>query len=72
MSLSAYAVNGLVAISSQERNRQILDRVQPIDVTADDAAYVVLAESYGCALLTADRRRAATPGPTCTVTVLRD
>jgi len=35
------------------------------NVTPYDAAYVALAESLGCALLTADRRLADAPGPQC-------
>ncbi len=37
------------------------------NVTAYDACYVALAESLGCALLTADARLANAPGPTCTI-----
>ncbi len=40
------------------------------NVTAYDACYVALAESLGCALLTADARLANAPGPTCTVEYL--
>jgi predicted nucleic acid-binding protein len=40
------------------------------NVSADDAVYVALAEFLECALLTADRRLAAAPGPRCTFTVL--
>lgn len=42
------------------------------NVTAYDATYVVLAESYGCALLTADRRLATASGPRCPMTVVRE
>jgi predicted nucleic acid-binding protein len=40
------------------------------NVTAGDAAYVALAESLGCALVTGDRRLAGTPGIRCAVTVV--
>ena len=40
-------------------------------VTVYDAVYVALAESLGCALLTADARLAAAPGPRCKIQVLR-
>jgi predicted nucleic acid-binding protein len=50
-----------------------LDRVWELrdNVTAHDAAYVVVAESLGCPLLTADRRLANAPGVRCTITVVR-
>ena len=41
------------------------------NVTAYDSAYVVLAETLGCELLTADRRLASATGPRCTIRVLR-
>jgi predicted nucleic acid-binding protein len=41
------------------------------NLTACDATYVALAESIGCDLLTADRRLAAAPGPTCPIVVVR-
>jgi predicted nucleic acid-binding protein len=41
------------------------------DVTANDAAYVALAEELGCELLTADQRLASAPGPRCVIRVLR-
>jgi predicted nucleic acid-binding protein len=41
-------------------------------VTAYDAVYVALAESLGCALVTADARLAAAHGPRCAVVVVRD
>ena len=41
------------------------------NLTAYDATYVALAESIGCELLTADRRLAAAPGPTCPMVVVR-
>ena len=40
-------------------------------VTVYDALYVALAESLGCALLTADARLAQAPGPRCEIRVLR-
>ena len=42
------------------------------NVTAYDATYVALAETLGCALLTADRRLAHAPGPACPITVVPD
>lgn len=39
-------------------------------VTAYDATYVALAESLGCALVTADGRLARAPGPRCAITVV--
>jgi predicted nucleic acid-binding protein len=41
------------------------------NVTAYDAAYVALAESLRCPLVTGDARLAAAPGPTCSMTVVR-
>lgn len=41
------------------------------NITPYDAAYVVLAESLGYALLTADARLARAPGIRCTVELLR-
>lgn len=41
------------------------------NLTAYDATYVALAEALGCELLTADRRLAAAPGPTCPIVVVR-
>ena len=41
------------------------------NVSAYDAAYVALAEQLECALITADRRLAAAPGPRCEITVVR-
>ena len=40
------------------------------NVTAYDATYVALAEALGCALVTADARLAAAPGPRCPITVV--
>ena len=40
-------------------------------VTVYDAIYVALAESLGCALLTADVRTAQASGPRCQIQVLR-
>lgn len=39
-------------------------------LTVYDAAYVVLAEVMGVALLTADRRLASAPGPRCAIEVI--
>lgn len=41
------------------------------NVSAYDACYVALAEALGCALMTADGRLAAAPGPSCAVVVVR-
>jgi predicted nucleic acid-binding protein len=41
------------------------------NVTAHDSAYVALAETLGCELLTADRRLAGATGPRCAIRVLR-
>lgn len=41
------------------------------NLTAYDATYVALAETIGCELLTADRRLASSPGPTCPIVVVR-
>jgi predicted nucleic acid-binding protein len=41
------------------------------NVTPYDAAYIGLAEALGCALLTADPRLAAAPGPPCQVLLIR-
>jgi len=38
--------------------------------SAYDAAYIALAETLGCELLTADRRLAFAPGPRCPVRLL--
>lgn len=40
------------------------------NVTPYDAAYIGLAESLGCALLTADARLATAPGPRCEMWIL--
>jgi predicted nucleic acid-binding protein len=40
-------------------------------VTACDAAYVALAETLGCELLTGDERLAKSTGPRCPIRVLR-
>ena len=41
------------------------------NLTAYDAAYVALAESVGCQLVTADHRLAGAPGPRCPIVVVR-
>lgn len=41
------------------------------NVTVYDAAYVALAETLGCELLTADQRLANASGPRCTIRVLQ-
>ena len=41
------------------------------NVAAYDCAYVALAETLGCELLTADRRLASATGPRCAIRVLR-
>jgi predicted nucleic acid-binding protein len=50
----------------------VLDRVWELrdNVSAYDGSYVALAESLGCALLTADERLARAPGVRCPVTVV--
>lgn len=40
------------------------------NITPYDAAYVGLAEALGCALLTADARLAASPGPRCEIRIV--
>ena len=40
------------------------------NLTAYDASYIALAELLSCDLLTADRRLAAAPGPSCPIRVL--
>lgn len=41
------------------------------NVTPYDAAYIGLAETLGCPLLTADGRLASAPGPRCEIQVIR-
>jgi len=50
----------------------LLERVWELreNLTAYDASYVALAESLGCALLTADARLGRAPGLRCPVTVV--
>ena len=50
----------------------LLDRIWALHATLTpyDAAYVALAELLGAPLLTADRRLARSPGPTCRFVVL--
>lgn len=62
------AVTGLAAIAlSRIPTTAFIARIDELagNVTAYDAAYVALAESLGCPLLTADRRLANAPGPQC-------
>lgn len=40
------------------------------NVTAYDSAYVALAETLSCELLTADKRLASAPGPRCVIRLL--
>jgi len=51
----------------------LLDRIWELrgNLTAYDATYVALAEALTCPLVTADRRLAGAPGPTCQITVVR-
>jgi predicted nucleic acid-binding protein len=50
----------------------LLDRIWQLrnNISAYDAAYVALAETLGCALLTADGRLGRAPGVRCPVTVV--
>ena len=50
----------------------LLDRVWELrgNVSAYDGSYVALAETLGCALLTADGRLARAPGVRCPITVV--
>ena len=41
------------------------------NITAYDSAYVALAETLGCELLTGDGRLANAPGPRCAIRVLQ-
>lgn len=51
----------------------LLDRVWDLrsNLTSYDATYVAIAEALDCALLTADARLAAAPGPRCPITLVR-
>jgi predicted nucleic acid-binding protein len=51
----------------------LLDRVWDLreNLSAYDATYVALAEALDVALVTADARLAAAPGPRCSITVVR-
>lgn len=50
----------------------LLERIWELreNLSAHDASYVALAESLGCALLTADARLGRSPGLSCPVTVV--
>jgi predicted nucleic acid-binding protein len=50
----------------------LVDRIWELrsNVSAYDAAYVALAETLQCSLITADRRLAAAPGPRCAIEVI--
>jgi len=50
----------------------LLERVWELraNLSAYDATYVALAESLGCALLTADHRLARAPGIRCPITLV--
>ena len=52
--------------------RHLLGRIWALreTVTAYDATYVALAEALDCPLVTADRRLADAPGPTCAMVVV--
>lgn len=66
--LHRQAVTGLIDIAvDRVPTLPFIRRIAELSgsVTPDDAAYVALAESLGCALLTADRRLASAPGPWC-------
>jgi MFS family permease len=51
--------------------RDVGDRAVSIDALPDDAAYVALAETLDCELLTADQHLANASGPRCTIRVLQ-
>ncbi len=62
------AVSGLTTIAvGRVASAPFIARIAELgeNVTAYDAAYVALAESLGCPVLTADRRLANAPGPLC-------
>jgi predicted nucleic acid-binding protein len=62
------ATAGLVGISLHRvPTTPFIERISELaeNVTPYDAAYVALAESLGCPLLTADRRLAHARGPRC-------
>jgi predicted nucleic acid-binding protein len=52
--------------------RGLLERIWELrdNLSACDASYVALAESLGCALVTADARLSRAPGLRCSVTVV--
>lgn len=67
-SLRRQAISGLREIAVERvPTLPFIRRIAELSdtVTPYDAAYVALAESLGCALLTADRRLADAPGPQC-------
>ena len=65
---AAAAIEDLAALPLRRSpHRRLLARIWQLRqaVTAYDAAYVALAEHLGAVLLTADRKLARAPGPTC-------
>ncbi|MGU3643686.1 type II toxin-antitoxin system VapC family toxin [Microbacterium sp. C23T] len=69
----AHAVGDLIALPVERvPMRSLISRAFDLraNVTPYDAMYVALAEGLGCALLTADRRLADSPGVRCEVEVL--
>ena len=49
----------------------VIERLDlPVGAKCATAAFIGLAEALGCALLTADARLAASPGPRCEIQVL--
>ncbi len=69
----SHAVRGLRDASIRRvPTQRLINRIAELrdNVTAYDAAYVALAESLGCPLITADRRLANALGPTCDFEVI--
>ncbi len=66
--LEVYAALGI----RRHLSSPLLGRIWALrdNLSAYDASYVALAETLGCPLLTADRRLAAAPGPTCGIQLL--